>query len=52
MSAIKDFFKKKKVEAQFKMAGGGHKLGIEYCKNTRVTSDALCCKINQSVEGG
>jgi len=27
MSAIKEFFKKKKVEAQFKLAGGGHKLG-------------------------
>ena len=27
MSAIKDFFKKKKVEAKFKLAGGGHKLG-------------------------
>ncbi len=29
MSAIKEFFKKKKVEAQFKLAGGGHKLGNE-----------------------
>ena len=28
MSAIKEFFKKKKVEAQFKLAGGGHKLGV------------------------
>lgn len=27
MSAIKDFFKKKKTEAKFKLAGGGHKLG-------------------------
>jgi len=27
MSAIKDFFKKKKVDAKFKVAGGGHKLG-------------------------
>jgi len=27
MSAIKDFFKKKKTEAKFKRAGGGHKLG-------------------------
>jgi len=27
MSAIKDFLKKKKMEAKFKIAGGGHKLG-------------------------
>ena len=27
MSAIKDFFKKKKADAKFKLAGGGHKLG-------------------------
>ena len=27
MSAIKDFFKKKKAEAKFKLAGGGQKLG-------------------------
>ena len=27
MSAIKDFFKKKKTDAKFKIAGSGHKLG-------------------------
>jgi len=27
MSAIKDFFKKKKADAKFKLAGSGHKLG-------------------------
>ena len=27
MSAIRDFFKKKKTDAKFKIAGGGHKLG-------------------------
>ena len=27
MSAIKDFFKKKKADAKFKLAGAGHKLG-------------------------
>ena len=27
MSAIKEFFKKKKADAKFKLAGSGHKLG-------------------------
>jgi len=38
MSAIKDFFKKKKADAKFKLAGGGHKLGESSSSSKQLVS--------------
>lgn len=47
MSAIKDFFKKKKVEAQFKLAGSGHKLGDASTSQAASTAAAAAAARSQ-----
>ena len=39
MSAIKEFFKKKKADAKFKLAGSGHKLGEPSSAERRAERD-------------